>query len=45
MANTLRNNIQRCIDYTRELADRGIDVSSLEKTLQDIDSWLQRNFS
>jgi hypothetical protein len=45
MVNTLRNNIQRCIDYTRELADRGIDVSSLEKTLQDIDSWLQRNFS
>jgi hypothetical protein len=45
MADKLRNNIQRFTSYTRELTDRGIDVLSLEKTLQYIDSWLQRNFS
>jgi hypothetical protein len=44
MANTLRNNIQRFTPYIRELTDRGVDFSFLEKVLQDIDSWLQRNF-
>jgi hypothetical protein len=45
MADTLRSILKRFTHYMRKFASRGANISSLQKNLQDVDSWLQRSFS